>query len=279
MMMSVLTLLLAATALQYQTDTTVAVPANARLHLKNDAGRIEVTSWNRNELRIQAEHGSRDQIEIERRNGVVTVRASRSRGRPIVDYRLTVPASMSLVVGGVHAEVHVTGVQGDIQAESVEGDITIRGGGGAMRLNSVEGDIIVDGARGRVQINGVDGDISVSNVVGDVSVETIDGDLTLENVDATNVDASTVDGDIVYRGTIKDGGRYRFTSHDGDLMLAVPAGINATVSVATFDGDFESDFSVRLERTQGRRFRFVLGSGSATVELESFDGAIRLRRR
>jgi DUF4097 and DUF4098 domain-containing protein YvlB len=148
-----------------------------------------------------------------------------------------------------------------------------------MRLSSVEGDIIVDGANGRVQINGVDGDISVSNVVGDVAVETIDGDLTLENIDAANVDASTVDGDILYRGTVKDGGRYRFTSHDGDVILAIPAGINATVSVATFDGDFESDFAVQLDKTEGRRFRFVLGSGSATVELESFDGAIRLRRR
>ena len=278
-MTSVLTLLLAATALQYQTDTTVVVPANARLHLKNDAGRIEVTSWNRNELRVQAEHGSRDRVLIERRNGVVTVQASRDRGRPIVDYRLTVPAGMSLAVGGIHAEIAVTGVQGDIQAESVEGGITIRGGGGSMRLNSVEGDIIVEGARGSVQINGVDGDISVSNVVGNVSVETIDGDLTLENIDATNVDASTVDGDIMYSGTIKDGGRYRFTSHDGDVILAVPAGINATISVATFDGDFESDFQIPLDKFEGRRFRFVLGSGSATVELESFDGEIRLRRR
>lgn len=278
--MHVIPLLLTAAALQYQTDTTVAVPANARLHLKNDAGRIEVTAWDRNELRVQAEHGSRDEIRIERRNGVVTVEARRRMGRPIVDFRLTVPAGMALQVGGVHAEVHVTGVRGDIHAESVEGGITIRDGGGALTVSSVEGDILVDGARGHVRINGVDGDIQIRNVVGDVTVETIDGDLTLDGIDAAAVDASTVDGDIVYVGSIKDGGRYRLTSHDGDVVLEVPTGINATISVATFDGDFESDFPIQLDRTEaGRRFRFVLGSGSASVELESFDGAIRLRRR
>ena len=279
-MLQLVPLLMTAAALQWQTDTTGAVAANARLYLKNDAGRIEVRAWERNEMRIQAEHGSRDEIRIETRGDVIRVEARRRHGRPIVDYRITVPAGMALQVGGVHAEVHVEGVRGDIQAESVEGDIIVRGGGGSMNLSSVEGDIILDGARGRVQINAVDGDVHVSNVVGDVTIENIDGELILENIDATRVDANTVDGDVRYSGTIRDGGRYRFTSHDGDVTLAVPAGINATISVATFDGEFVSDFPLQLNRAQaGRRFSFTLGSGSATVELESFDGEIILQRR
>lgn len=279
-MLQLVPVLMTAAALQWQTDTTVAVQPNARLYLKNDAGRIEVRAWERNEMRIQAEHGSRDEIRIETRGDVIRVEGRRRHGRAIVDYRITVPAGMALQVGGVHAEIDIDGVRGDIQAESVEGDIIVRRGGGTMNLNSVEGDIIVDGARGRVQITAVDGDVRVSNVVGDVTIANIDGELILDNIDAARVDANTVDGDIRYTGTIHDGGRYRFTSHDGDVVLTVPPGINATISVATFDGEFVSDFPLQLDRAQaGRRFTFTLGSGSATVELESFDGEIMLQRR
>jgi DUF4097 and DUF4098 domain-containing protein YvlB len=149
-------------------------------------------------------------------------------------------------------------------------------------VHTVEGDIVIDGARGEIKVEGVDGDISLSNVVGDLTVETTDGDVTLENVDATNVDVSTVDGDVSYVGMIKDGGRYGLSTHSGDIEVTAPAGFNATVSVATFEGSFEADPAFKVEVTNmrpGRRFSFTLGTGAARVELESFDGDITLERR
>ncbi len=63
-------------------------------------------------------------------------------------------------------------------------------------------------------------------------------------------------------------------------MVTIPVSVNATVSVATFDGEFEADFPIQLERTEAtRRFSFVLGNGSARLELHSFDGDIQLVRR
>ncbi len=274
--------LMALAAMQQQTDTTVTVPADARLDLTNQAGEIVVTAWDRGAVRIRAEHGSRDRIEIEIRGSVVTVRARRRYGMPaIVDYELTVPVGMALKLDGTYAEIEVTGVEGDLRAESIEGDIRVRRAG-SVSLGSVEGDISVDGANGTVRIHAIDGDIDLSRIAGDVTVETIDGDITLDGIEATNVDVSTVDGELLYRGMILDGGRYRLTSHDGDVILAVPLEINATISVATFDGEFEPDpaFRVQLRDVRpGRRFSFVLGSGSAEVELESFDGSIRLVRQ
>ena len=274
--------LLALAALQQQTDTTVSVSATARLNVRTQAGEIVVRSWDRYEVRVQAEHGSRDFVEISTRVSVVTVRARRRRGMPaIVDYTLTVPRSMSLSLGGIHAEIDISGVRGDITAESIEGDIRVRDGG-SMSLSSVEGDITVAGAQGDVRVHAIDGELTLTNITGDVIAETIDGSVTLEGIDGTNVDISTVDGDLLYRGTVKDNGRYRMTSHDGDVVLIIPESANATVSVATYDGEFEAHpaFRITLERTRpGRRFSFVLGNGSAQIELESFDGSIELRRR
>jgi DUF4097 and DUF4098 domain-containing protein YvlB len=267
---------------QTDTDTTVSVNATARLEINQLAGTIVVRTWDRDVMRVQADHGSRDRIEIESRGDVVTIRARRRRGIPTyVDYQITVPASMSVKLGGVEMEIDVDGVNGDVTVHSIEGDITVRNAGGHVDVNGVEGDLIVAGARGGASVHGVDGDIQVTDVVGDLTVETIDGEVTLEGIEATNVDVSTVDGEIFYTGVIRDGGQYRLTSHDGSVVLAVVGAINATVSVATFDGDFEaaSDFQVQLTEVRpGKRFSFVLGTGSAEIELESFDGSIRLIR-
>ncbi len=51
------------------------------------------------------------------------------------------------------------------------------------------------------------------------------------------------------------------------------------MAVSTFNGEFESEFPVPLSGTRkGKGFNFTLGSGSAQVTLESFQGPIQLLR-
>src|SRR5439155_21741824 len=117
------------------------------------------------------------------------------------------------------------------------------------------------------------------DIVGGISAESVNGDVTLERVRSDQVECSSVQGNLDYEGEIRSGGHYGFSTHNGNIRVAVPAKVSADVSVATFNGNFESSFPVQLTRTgHGKRFRFVLGSGSAELELESFQGAIRLRR-
>lgn len=274
--------LAALVGLQQGTDTTLAVPAGTRLEVSNFAGTTHITAWDRNEVRIRGQHGSRDVIEIELRGSVLSVDSERRHGMPVVDYEITVPRAMPVSVEGVENEVTIEGIAGAIAVSTVEGGIIVRGAGGELSLSSVDGDIAVDGGRTRIAVTSVDGTVTVTGARGAVTVETVDGDITLENVESGDVDLGTVDGDVRYQGTVQDGGRYRLTTHDGDIVLSAPAGINAAVSVATFDGTFEADpaFSVQVSQVRpGRRFSFTLGTGSARVELESFEGMIRLERR
>jgi len=93
------------------------------------------------------------------------------------------------------------------------------------------------------------------------------------------VEASTINGEVTYEGQVKDGGSYRFTSHDGTVSMVMPERSNATVSVATYTGDFTTTFPVQINETRpGKRFNFTLGNGSAKIELASFQGTIRVRR-
>jgi DUF4097 and DUF4098 domain-containing protein YvlB len=107
----------------------------------------------------------------------------------------------------------------------------------------------------------------------------VNGGVTLSRVNGSSVAASSVNGDLAYDGTIRNGGRYAFTTHNGSITLTIAEGTNAAVSVSTFSGEFTSQFPVTLtESRKGKRFSFTLGSGSAQVTLESFQGTIELVR-
>ena len=123
-----------------------------------------------------------------------------------------------------------------------------------------------------------EGEIRITDASADIIAETVDGEIVLDRIESRSVEANTVDGDIHYDGAIKDNGRYRFATHDGNLTVSVPERANVTVAVASFDGDFDASFPVQITETRKRRFSFTIGSGSARLELESFDGDIQLRR-
>jgi DUF4097 and DUF4098 domain-containing protein YvlB len=263
-------------------DTSIVVPAGTRLDVQTMGGSIVVDTWNRNEIRIDATYGSRDRVTVTRAGEVVRVRSESQLGSAaIVDYRITVPASMDLELSSVQANVTVNGVQGQVRANTVQGRVDVRGGRGQISVESVQGRVLVEGARGRVDARGVAGEVRLRDVEGDVNAQTVSGRTVLENVRGANVTGTSVSGAVYFDGTIAPGGRYRFASHSGTVTMAAPDNLNATITLATFAGSISSTLSgVTLPATQrGQRVTATAGGGSAVVELESFSGSLRLARR
>ena len=186
---------------------------------------------------------------------------------------------MGLDLSGVYTDITVEGARGPVTVETVQGEVEVTGGEGLVSLSSVQGSVVLRGAKGRIEVHSVNEDVRVSDASGEIRAETVNGEVRLEKVDATTLDASTINGDVAYDGPIHNGGRYSLSSHNGDITLTVPPGANAAVSVSTFSGDFESEFPVTLTQgRKGKRFNFTLGNGSAEVTLESFQGTISLVR-
>lgn len=266
--------------LDTDTDTTFPVNPRARLEVRNHAGEIVIRTWDRDQVRVQASHSDRDRVKVLASESSVTIKSESRHGPPdVVDYELTIPKTMRLDLWGVYTDVSVTGVTNGVRVETLQGDVKLRDVEGDTEVHSVEGEAILQRIRGRVEVNLVEEDITLMDVEGDISVESIDGDLRLEGIRSSSVEARTVDGDVSYAGSIVDDGRYRLTTHDGDVVVAIPPNANVTVSVATFDGEFEATFPIELSRAEaGRRFSFVLGNGGASLEVHSFDGDIRLVR-
>jgi len=280
MMLAILAV--ASLALAQQTDTTLAVQQGARLDVENFGGEIVVRTWGQDRVRIQATHSTRDWIEVSVSASAIRVEAESRRGMPhLIEYQITIPVWMPLQLSGVSTDVRVEGTRAAVHAETVEGAISVTGGADEITVESVEGDVVVTGARGRVDAHSVDGTVRLSDIVGDIVADAVDGDIMIQGAQSANVDASTVDGDIYYVGAIRDGGRYDLATHSGSVTVSIPEGANAAVTVATFDGEFEASFPVQLtpgRTARDRRFSFTLGSGSARVQLETFDGQVLLRR-
>jgi DUF4097 and DUF4098 domain-containing protein YvlB len=271
---------LAALAQATPIDTTLPVERGQRLTVEVYGGDITVKTWNRNAVRIQADPSGRTRVEISSSPSGVEVHTEGRRGPPSsVDVQVTAPTWMALDLSGVYTDVSVDGTKGPINVETVQGEVKVNGGDGLLSLRSVQGGVTLRNAKGRIAVNSVNESVSVSDASGEVAAETVNGDVQLDRVDASSVEASTVNGDLGYSGPIRNGGRYSFSSHNGDITLAVAQGTSAAVSVSTFSGEFESDFPVTLSETKkGKRFSFTLGGGSAQVTLESFQGTVRLVR-
>ncbi|MSR06415.1 MAG: hypothetical protein EXR93_04995 [Gemmatimonadetes bacterium] len=264
---------------QQQTDTTIAVRAGAKLEIENYGGETEVTTWDRDAIRVHAEHGVRDRVEIRVLGSVVTLKSQSRMGPPrAMDYTITVPVHTDISISGVYQDVSLDGVQGTVEVGTVNGDVTLRGGDGFVSLKSVEGDVRVSNAKGRLVLESVNGGVRVENSTGDIQATTINGDVELLGVTSSSVEANTVNGDVLYDGTIEDTGRYDFSTNNGDITATVAETANATAAVETFNGEFESSYAVRLTQSRKNRFTFVLGTGAARLSLNSFSGTIRIAR-
>jgi Toastrack DUF4097 len=271
---------LAALTLTQQIDSTVPVERGQRLEVDLFAGEVDVKTWPKNAVRVVADPDGRGRVEIERSATSLSVRTTGRRGPPLsTDIQITVPAWMALDISGVYTDITIAGARGPIAAETVQGDVSAEGGEGLVSVKSVQGGVSVTGAKGRIEANSVNADVEVRRSSGEISTETVNGSIDLVGTDATTLTATSVNGDLNYDGPLHSGGRYALSTHNGDITITVAEGASAAVSVSTFNGEFESDFPVTLTETRkGKRFNFTIGSGSAQVTLESFQGTISLVR-
>jgi DUF4097 and DUF4098 domain-containing protein YvlB len=273
-------LLFAVTMLQQGADTTLAVRKGQRLEATVYAGSITVKTWNRDAVRVQADTRKKDRLDVTADGSTVSIEMTGKWGPAgASDIEITMPVWMGVELSGVETDLAVDGCKCTVHGETVRGDVTVKGGEGNVSVQSVEGSVTVTDVNGRVEAQSINESVTVERVTGDLAVQTVNGDVTMVAITSGNVEASTVNGDISYDGTIQNGGRYELSTHQGDMSLTMPENANATVSVNTFNGSFESDYPVTLTgRNQRRKFSFTIGNGSARVDLESFGGDIRLAR-
>lgn len=257
-------------------DTTVAVQRGDRLEVENHMGSIAVRTWNRNEVMVRGRGG---RYSVDRSRGEVTVETD-WEGGPSGELRLeiTAPAWMALDLSGVNTSISIVGAGAAVNAENVTGDITLEGGDGNIQLETVEGRIMVSGTRGRIAASAVNQNITIRNASGPLSVESVNGTIELLRVESADVSAETVNGSITLSGPLREEGRYQLSTHNGNVTVGVQEGAGVTVSVSTFQGELSADFPVSVRGSRDGDFSFTLGNGRSRLDIETFQGQIRLVR-
>jgi DUF4097 and DUF4098 domain-containing protein YvlB len=276
-MILTLALGLATAALPNDTTLTVDVRRGQRLDVQAHNGRVTIHTWAREEVRIQST--GRSLPEIASAGSVLHIDNGPGRRRDGEDdLTLIIPAAMDIRVDAVGGDVVVENAGGAVEVQSVEGEVNVSGGRGIIILHSVSGGISVTGARGKIDLNTVSEGIKGSDLEGTITAETVSDEIRLTGIRSDDVSATSVSGDMTYEGTMAPAGRYHFSSHSGDCIIEVPAGVRADLDISTYSGDFESDFPVTVSDRRGKRFTASVGGGGAKVALESFSGSIHLVR-
>jgi DUF4097 and DUF4098 domain-containing protein YvlB len=267
-------------------DTTVRLDRGGVVDLSLISGRIRVTGWDRQDVKISASI-DRGVIRFNANSSRVSMSVddnddNRNHGRHSVGdarYEVSVPRWSRLILEAVSGDVSASGSQGEIEASSVSGEVDVTGGARDVSVESVSGSVRAAQVNGNLRAESVSGDVRAETVSGSVEASSVSGSIRLTGIQSKDVDAETVSGDIIYSGSVEAGGRYSFDSHSGTVRLNIPRGAGAQFSVETFSGDVTTDFTVTLPPGSGRgrrdgRMEFTIGDGRAKVNAQTFSGRI-----
>jgi len=263
----------------FRTDTTIAVEPGTRLTLELMAGEVVVRTWDRNQVRLRARHSTRTSMDFHNDGRVLRIEAESRMGMPgHVEVDLMVPSGMPIDLEAMELDVDAEGMRGALTVEVMDGNLTVRDGGD-LSLESMNGTTTVTGARGRIALSVVSGDIVASGLEGEVTAESVSGDIWLRRTESSRVTAETVSGRVVFEGAVQDRGSYSLATHSGSIVFGLPVGANATVTTSLTSGRLTASFALPTSDTRSRRRQELrFGTGSAEVELESFNGSVRLVR-
>jgi hypothetical protein len=271
-------------AADFQTseEKRFSVAGASRLNLATFDGSIEVTGWDRPEVRVEVEKHAPDQqtadsitIESKQEGGVITVTVLRPTGLSQHGWRNS-PSARLIVSVPLQSDLTLRSGDGSLTVRRVKGTFDLRTDDGSMSLDEVGGTLV-----GRTE----DGSIHARDVGGSVDFETGDGSIRLDGV-LRKVHLETHDGSVVFRARPGSGmdDDWSITTGDGSLRTELPKDFSADVDAQSGEGsvnvegitkaDDETRDHTHMERPVARG---TLGKGGKTLRLRAGDGSIAVR--
>jgi DUF4097 and DUF4098 domain-containing protein YvlB len=166
------------------------------------------------------------------------------------------------VAGSGHSVDVKTKYSDSSSGAKVEYTIHLPRGARLFAVETVNGGIHIDGPQGLIKAKTVNGKVEVWNAADELELESVNGELkaSLSNAGKNPAKLKVVNGSI---------------------SVSMPASTNAHMKVSTVSGDIHSDLPISVNKPQygpGANADTALGSGGATIELESVNGSIYLHK-
>ena len=286
---TILACLLTATVFAEEVDRTIDASVDGHVEISNIAGSVTVIGWSRNSVEVTGTLGRNvEELVLERDGDEITIKVKvpKRGGRGIdSDLLISVPQASSLDVGAVSADIDVTDVLGEQSLHTVSGDVTTEHAGGDMEAESVSGDVEVSGdnSEGEIEASTVSGDVILFRVSGEVSGESVSGDVTVDEGSFDRAEMSSVTGEIVFNGELRDDGKLSIETVNGDVDVNFVGDLSARIEIDTFNGSIRNCFGPEAERTSkyapGWELEFVEGDGDGRVEISTMNGGVNICRK
>jgi len=126
----------------------------------------------------------------------------------------------------------------------------------------------------------VNGQLSISGVSGKVVAESVNGDLDIRDL-AGDVGLSTVNGNIDAEFTrLEDQQRVKVETVNGRVTIHLPENADVEISADTLNGGINgSDFGLETDKGFiGSDLNGNIGAGSARLNIDTVNGAIKIRK-
>jgi hypothetical protein len=261
-------------------ERTVSLAKDGTVTLANITGSIDVKSWDRGEVKINAlkiskastlseakENANSVEIVVEKEGNTLHIKTEYPEERKIwrrkslnvsVNYSLVIPAKASAKIDSVTGSVDLENIGGTAKVEVVTGNASVEKNGGAVKVEVVTGAIVVKKADKGVDCETVTGKIEAQNITGDAFLKTVTGRITASQIKGSikfNVvtgrvelsevsEASFVDGEIVTGAFLYDGKIKR----DGRYTINTHTGKIEMILPEDSDFDLEANtFSGEIE--------------------------------
>ena len=224
---------------------TLAFAPGDRLEVTNTNGDIEVRTWDRNEIQIEARKRVKASSEERARTAFDDLRVKIDQTGSGVTIDTDYPKGPNGWWGNVSSSVHYEILiprQADLDLETVNGKVT------------------VTGVHGEIEVGTTNGGIEVEDSGGSVSARTTNGGIEVE------LQEVMPDENMTFRST------------NGGITLTLPSQIAADISARTTNGSVQTDFPITVQGTfRKNRLDGSLNGGGADIELKTTNGSIRIR--
>jgi DUF4097 and DUF4098 domain-containing protein YvlB len=221
---------------------TYALTADGRIELDNINGAVHISSWDRNEVKVDAvkyadtkERLDEAKIEIDSSKDYLSIRTKYrdhdntwnwgSHHNPAgVEYTLTVPRSARLdEIKLINGSLDVTGMSGEVHASCINGRLEAKDLAGRAHLSTINGRL----------------------------------DARFDQLSGSWVELNSVNGEV---------------------ELTIPSDSKAELEASTVSGGISNDFGLHVNhhRFVGHDLRGELGSGGTHIKLSNVNGRIEI---
>lgn len=270
-------------------DKKLDVPEQGELEIQNNRGKIRVTGWDKNIIRVK---GRLDDLTedfiFSTKNGKTTIdvrlqdtniHAKSGSGSKL---EISVPRDYSVKFDGISTELDFLDINNGVYINSVSGDIDIENVHKRSYINSVSGDIEMKDVSGKIEVSTVSGNITINAKSGAISVTAVSADIKVTTKKISQVKLSTISGDNRLYGSLEKSAEVILTNISGDSYFYVNGELNARVDLDTGpSGEVINRYSADKPTSSfigAEKLKFTAGAGDGLVVMSTVSGEIGLRR-